>query len=141
VLGPHHERSAFDCGVEPLTRYLRERAGQDMRDNVAVCYVACSPDSPAVLGYATLSAATIELADLPQEIIRRLPRYPLLPAALIGHLAVDMRLRGQGVGEMLLIDMLRRCLNLHAQLGLIAVIVDAKDERRCNASPRQLRNL
>jgi GNAT superfamily N-acetyltransferase len=81
------------------------------------------------MAYATLSAATIEVEGLPPETARRLPRYPLLPAALIGRLAVDQRVQGRGIGELLLMDMLRRCVTIRAQLGLLAVVVDAKDQR------------
>lgn len=100
-----------------------------MRNSVAVCYVVCAANSTAVLAYATLSAATIELSGLPSALARRLPRYPLLPAALIGRLAVDLRMRRQGLGELILMDMLKRCLALQTHLGLMAVVVDAKDER------------
>lgn len=124
----HHQRAGFDCGVDALNRYLSERAGQDLRNNVAVVYVHCAPTTSTVIGYYTLSATTIELNDLPVEMIRRLPRYPLLPAALIGRLAVDCSQHGQGLGERLLLDALCRCAAISTQLGTVAVVVDAKDD-------------
>lgn len=128
VLQKHHDRRTFDCGVESLTRYLQERAMQDMRNSVAVCYVSCALSDNVVHGYATLSATTIEGTGLPSELVRKLPRYPLLPAALIGRLAVDRSVQGQGIGSFLLLDMLRRSVELQSQIGLMAVVVDAQDE-------------
>jgi predicted N-acetyltransferase YhbS len=59
--------------------------------------------------------------------MKKLPRYGQLPVTLLGRLAVDRTAKGQGVGEFLLIDALRRCLEAAQQIGAMAVIVDAKD--------------
>lgn len=59
----------------------------------------------------------------------KLPRYPVVPATLIGRLAVDKRFRGKGTGELLLMDALARCLEVSKLVASAAVIVDAKDER------------
>ena len=86
-LGPRHDRAAFFCGVEPLDRYFRTQAGQDVRKLIASCFVAVAADSPNIAGYYTLSATGIALTDLPSELAKRLPRYPLLPAILMGRIA------------------------------------------------------
>ena len=128
TLDKHHNREGFSCGVEPLDRYLREQAGQDARKRVAAPFVLCEGESNVVLGYYTLSAATIELKELPADVARRLPRYPLLPAVLIGRLAVDREFAGQGWGKVMLVDALRRGLAQSRQIAAMAVVVDAKDD-------------
>ena len=125
VLGSRHDRSAFESGVEPLDRYLRVQAGQDARKNMAAPFVLVLPDG-AIRGYYTLSATSVNLAELPAKITRKLPHYPLVPATLLGPLAVDRRFQGKGYGRFLLADALFRCVR--SEIASFAVIVDAKDE-------------
>jgi GNAT superfamily N-acetyltransferase len=77
-------------------------------------------------GYYTLSSTAVRLHDLPEELARRLPRYPLVPAILIGRLAIDRRYHGQGWGSFLLLDALHRCAA--SEIAAFAVIVDAIDD-------------
>ena len=127
LLAARHDRGAFASGSEPLDRYLRQQAGQDQRKNVAAVYVLVDETAGDIAGYYTLSATAIAATDLPEAITKRLPRYPLLPAILLGRLAIDRRFQGQGRGEDLLLDALARSDHLREQLGAVAVIVDAKD--------------
>jgi GNAT superfamily N-acetyltransferase len=127
-LGSEHERAAFSCGVSDLDAYLRERAGQDARRHVATTFVLLET-STVVLGYYTLSQQVISLQDIPVETARRLPRYPLLPATLIGRLAVDSRRQGEGLGELLLMDALLRSWEAAQTVASYAVRVDTTDER------------
>lgn len=127
-LGRHHDRSAFSSGVEPLDRYLREQAGQDARKRVAVPFVLCEGKSNAVLGYYTLSALSVDVGAWPEGVVKKLPKYPLVPATLLGRLAVDARLRGSHAGEHLLMDALRRVLEASREVASVAVVVDAKDD-------------
>jgi ribosomal protein S18 acetylase RimI-like enzyme len=124
-LGAAHNRKAFSCGVPPLDRYLHELAAQDMRRRISNCFVALDA-SGAMAAYYTFAAASFPLADLPPEATKRLPRYALLPAGLIGRLAVDQRFRGQRLGSALIMDATRRAAN--ADPSIFALIVDAKDE-------------
>ena len=80
-------------------------------------------------GFYTLSAISIEPKDLPPALTKRLPRYPTLPALLVGRSTVDQRYQGQGVGRALLMSALGRGLAIRAQISAIGVIVDAKDDR------------
>jgi predicted GNAT family N-acyltransferase len=132
-----HDRSTFLSGVPALDTYLKEQATQEAKRNIAVTYVLCedravdeaeATANHPILGYYTISAATVVTRHLPPEIARRLPRYEALPAILIGRLAVDERQRGRRLGERLLVDALRRCHNISTQMGAMAVITDAKDE-------------
>ena len=89
-LGLHHIRSEFSSGVEPLDRYFRTQAGQDARKNMAAPFVLILTDG-TIAGYYTLSATAVPAPELPADTIGKLPRYPLIPATLLGRLAVDHR--------------------------------------------------
>ncbi|MBX3484788.1 GNAT family N-acetyltransferase [Phenylobacterium sp.] len=125
ALGAGHDRSAFESGAEALDRYIRSQASQDARRNLAAPFVLVLSGGE-VAGYYTLSAASLRLAELPEPVVRRLPRYPLVPAILLGRLAVDRRHRGRGYGRFLLADALHRAIR--SEIASFAVIVDAKDE-------------
>ena len=128
-LGSHHDRRGCRCGNEDLDRYLRERVGQDERRRLAQAFVLVDPASPTtILGYYTLSTAEIDLAALPEETRRKLPRYRAIPAALLGRLAVDDRQQGRGFGRFLLFDALERTLDAGERVGIWAVVVDAIDD-------------
>lgn len=124
-LGPQHDRTSFSSGVEPLDRYFRNQAGQDARKNMAAPFVLVLPEG-SVAGYYTLSSTAVAMPELPTETVRKLPRYPLIPATLLGRLAVDVRHQGKGYGRFLLADALLRCLR--SEIASFAVIVDAKDD-------------
>lgn len=126
-LATHHDRASFQCGVPELDSYLQTQANQDVRRKVAAVYVLADRANPsAIVGYYTLSSFAVETADLPDETQKKLPRYPLTPATLIGRLARDSRF--PGIGEKLLVDALKRVL-LHAgQVASAAVVVDVKNE-------------
>lgn len=85
-------------------------------------------DGPAVVGYYTLSAHSIERDSLPEEVLKKLklPKYPFIPATLMGRLAVDRKYQGQGLGEILLLDGLERSCTHSSQIASFAVVVDAK---------------
>ena len=127
-LGSQHDRAGFSCGVEPLDRYLQRQAAQDVRKHVAAAFVI-TPDGTTVAGFYTLSAHVVNLGDLPEQVSRKLPRYPHVPATLIGRLAVSRNFRGQGLGELLLLDALHRVLASAREIASAVVVVDAKDER------------
>jgi GNAT superfamily N-acetyltransferase len=124
-LSSAHDRKAFSCGVPALDRYLGELASQDVKRRVSNCFVACDA-SGTVAAYYTFAAASLPLTELPPQDAKRLPRYGLMPAGLIGRLAVDTRFRGQRLGGALVIDAARRAT--HADPAIFALIVDAKDE-------------
>ena len=125
-LSDRHDRARFESGVEPLDRYLRVQAGQDVRRRVASCFVLISGGQTSPLGFYTLAATGLSLAELPEDLAKRLPRYPVIPATLMGRLAVDHRHRGRRLGELLLFDAL--CRTLRSEIASFAFVVDAKDE-------------
>lgn len=125
-----HRREAFDCGVEVLNRYLRERAGQDMRRRVAGCWILIEQSDPtSVLGFYTLSTESVHAEDLAaasETVRKKLPRYPKLGAMLLGRLAVATAVKGQGLGKKLLFDAISRCAT--SEIPAPLMVVDAKDE-------------
>jgi GNAT superfamily N-acetyltransferase len=121
-----HDRSRFSCGVEALDRYLATQAGQDARRRVAAPYVLVEPPSASIVGFYTLSNSAVHAAELPPALVRKLPRYPVLPATLLGRLAVASDRRGEGFGSVLLLDAFRRCLR--SETASLALVVLAKDE-------------
>jgi len=123
---PSRDRTGFSCDAPALDRYFHAQIGQDARRYLAAAFVLIEVDTGDIAGYYTLSAAAIEVSGVPLEVTRKLPRYPSLPAALIGRLAVDQRHRGRGAGGDLLADALRRVLA--SEIRAMAVIVDAKDD-------------
>ncbi len=125
-LASHHDRIAFSCGINALDRYLQTQAGQDIRRRISNCFVAVAPNTSIIAGYYTLAAASIPVTDLPPEETKRLPKYPVLPAAIVGRLAVDSRYTRRSLGSALLFDAMQRAMR--ADPAVYAVVVDAKDE-------------
>ena len=125
-LGPKHDRAAFSCGVEILNAYLHKQAGQDLKKRVAVPFVI-TPDGTTIAGYYTLSQYSVQPDDIPVEVARKLPKYPMVPATLLGRLAVSSAFRGQGHGATLLMDALHRTLQHSLGVASAGIIVDAKD--------------
>ena len=126
-LGAGHDRASFHSGVPELDRYLHEQAGQDARRKVATPFVLIDP-SGALVGYYTLSAYSVRLGELPEAVAKNLPRYPQLPATLLGRLAVSASRRGQHLGGFLLMDALYRSWKNTSQVASVGVVVDALDE-------------
>ena len=122
----NHDRASFSCGVEPLDRYFRQQANQDIRRRTASCFVLIDNTTGAVAGYFTLSAAHILLPELPEALTAKLPRYPTVPVALIGRLAIATAFRDRKLGSVLLSDAVARAAT--ADLATFAMVADPKDE-------------
>jgi GNAT superfamily N-acetyltransferase len=123
-----HDRATFSCGVASLDDWFRLRAGQDEKCNVARVFVAID-DQGGIVGFYSLSSFTLTIADLPPELAKRLPRYDAIPAALIGRLARDEKVRGEGIGELLLADAVRRVIGAARSLAVFAIVVEATEEK------------
>lgn len=125
VLGVDHKRDTFSCGVEVLDVYFARQVSQDIRRRASACYVAVVPSTGRVAGYYTLAAGGVPLTDLPEALTKRLPRYPSVPVARVGRLAVDKAFHGQKLGGALLADAAIRALR--SEVVVFALVVDAKD--------------
>jgi GNAT superfamily N-acetyltransferase len=125
-LAKGHDRRAFSCGVEALDLYLSRFARQHADANISRTYVAMSGST--VHGFYSLAVSGIRRENLPEKCLNRFPKLPL-PVARLARLAVDLNHQRQGLGELLLADALQRCLHISESIGMLGVIVDAKDER------------
>jgi ribosomal protein S18 acetylase RimI-like enzyme len=126
LLSLQHKREAFTCGVEALDRYLRHQVSQDVRRRATACYVARELATNAIAGYYTLAAGSVLLSGLPLALAKKLPRYPDVPVARLGRLAVDAKFRGRKLGAALLWDAIERAAR--SEVVVYGVVVDAKDD-------------
>lgn len=127
--GRRHVRSDFCCGKDNLDKYIRNQASQDLKRRVSTVFVLIDDPEIRVLAYYTLSSYTVNITALDEAFAKRLPRYPLLPATLLGRLAVDNRQKGKRLGELLLVDALKKSLDTARQVASLAVIAEALDEQ------------
>jgi GNAT superfamily N-acetyltransferase len=125
LLGAAHDRIGFASGTEALDRYFCEQVTQDIRRRATACYVAVESETGTIAGYYTLAAGGIPLTDVPPAMAKRLPRYPSVPIARLGRLAVDQRFRGRKLGAALLWDAAERAAR--SEVAVFALAVDAKD--------------
>lgn len=125
-LGKHHDRTAFSCGAEPLDRYFKTQVMQDVRRYMAKCQVAVEAATGEIAGFYTLSATSLVLAELPDSLTKGLPRYPVIPAVLIGRLAVATGAQGRKLGLALLAHAIEHVAI--SNIGAFALLVDAKDD-------------
>lgn len=124
-----HDRDAFDCGEPALNEFLRRHARQSHASGGAKTFVATPLDEQRrVLGFYSLSPASIDYARTPLLVKKKLARYDV-PVFRLGRLAVDLTLQGQGLGGQLLLAAGRRCIRAAAEVGGVALLIDAKDDR------------
>lgn len=127
-LGSKHDRAAFCCGVPEWDSYLQRQAGQDQKRKLAAVFILTA-DGESVAGFYTLSAHSILAAELPPDLAKKLPWFPL-PVTLLGRMALAQSLQGQGWGEFLLLHALERALQASRQIASWAVVVDVKTGAR-----------
>lgn len=127
-----HPVEAFDCGTEPLNRYLVRYAWHNQQAGAAQTYVGVveagtGTSGTVIVGYHTLSVGQVNIEDAPERLTKGLAKHPV-PVMLLGRLATDRRWQGQGVGKALLRDAMLRTLQAAEIAGIRALAVHAKDE-------------
>lgn len=129
-LRAHHDRQGFQSGVPSLDAYLKTQATQDLRRKACSVFVLVPAERPErIVGYFTLSAMSLSVAEVPAELRKRLPRYPHIGATLIGRLAIDRAHQGQRLGTRLLARAVRLAFANTRMIGSAFIVVDALDER------------
>jgi GNAT superfamily N-acetyltransferase len=124
-----HDRASFDCGVEELNVFLQRHARQNHETGGAKTFVATPLENDGlVLGFYSLSPASISYARAPALMKKGLARHDV-PVFRLGRLAVDRRAQGCGLGGQLLLAAGRRCLFAAAEVGGLALLIDAKNEQ------------
>lgn len=129
VLKSTHIKESFDCNKDLLNGYIHRQASQDVKRRISACFVLADEDK-IIKGYYTLSSSSIQRDQLPLEIIKKLPgSYTDLPVTLMGRLALDKNSLGKGLGELLLLDALKRSYDASVfNVASMAVIVDPIDQ-------------
>ncbi len=128
-IAKRHDRAAFDCGDADLNLYLHKYARQNHESGGAKCFIAAPSDAPArILGFYTLSPGSIEYSRTPAVATKGLGRYDV-PVFRLGRLAVDRTTQRQGLGGALLLRAAERCLRVAEDVGGVALLIDAKNER------------
>ena len=128
-IGRKHDRKSFDCGSPELNEYLDRYARQNHESGGAKTFVAVSPAAPTrVLGFYSISPSSVEFARVPAALTRKLGRYDV-PVFRLGRLAIDRAMQGQGLGGDLLLAAGERSLAVAAEVGGVALAIDAKDEK------------
>jgi GNAT superfamily N-acetyltransferase len=127
-IGRHHDRKRFDCGAADLNEYLARYARQNHESGGAKTFVAVRPEERArVLGFYSISPGSIAFARVPANLTRKLGRYEV-PVFRLGRLAVDRSVQGQGLGGDLVLAAGERALAVAAEVGGVALAIDAKDD-------------
>ena len=127
----NHDRASFSCGVPELDRYFQLQARQDASRKVAAPFVLVDPGG-RVAGYYTLSAYGIQVTELPAEVAKKLPRYPLIPATLLGRFAIGREHQERRLARILLMDALYRSWRNTAEVASVGVVAEALGERARN---------
>jgi GNAT superfamily N-acetyltransferase len=128
-IGKHHDRAAFDCGDADLNIYLQRFARQNHESGGAKTFVAVTAQDPShVLGFYSLSPASIDFARPPAIARRGLGRYDV-PVYRLGRLAVDRTIQGRGLGGGLLLAAGKRCMAVAEEVGGVALLIDAKGDQ------------
>jgi len=128
-LGSSHDRTAFDCGVPALNRYLRETARQHIAKGIAKTFVLVEDTDGTlkpVLGFFTMSLCQVLASDIPPKWAKRLPRQ--IPAMRLGRLAVARARQREGLGKVLLVEAIHKVAAVASAAGGIGLFVDAKDQ-------------
>lgn len=117
-------RGSFDCGADDLNSYLKRQASQDIDKRTCALFTALNHGSRIAGFYATVMFQGIFIF----QIHTKLPKYPLVAAVLLDRLAFDLKFWGKGVGELLLLDTMKRAL--YNEIAWWAMIVYSKEESR-----------
>jgi len=124
-----HNREAFDCGEPALNEFLQRYARRSHDLGGAKTFLAIADsDNESILGFYSVSPASVEYAQTPEIVRRGLGRYEV-PVFRLARLAVDRKLQGLGLGGQLLLAAGRRCLLAAAEVGGVALLIDAKSKK------------
>lgn len=125
-LGDHHAIAEFDCGNHELNRFLKKYAFINQLSGNSTTYVSCHAGK--VVGFYTITLASISHKEAPKKVSADQPRYPI-PVILLARLAVDLQHQSKGLGKGLLKDAIMRAAMVADIAGCRAFLVHAKDDQ------------
>ncbi|MBG5972953.1 GNAT family N-acetyltransferase [Proteus mirabilis] len=131
AISKKHNRNGFNCGDAVLNQFLYRHARQNHENGSAKTYLAINNSNNIILGYYSLCPASIEFERTPELIKHGLARHDI-PVFKLARLATDLSVQGKGLGGQLLLAAGRRCLSVASELGGVALLIDAKNERVAN---------
>lgn len=124
-----HDRNSFDCGEAALNEFLQRHARKSHDKGAAKTFLAISTaDGRTILGFYSVCPASLQYARVPDVVRKGLARHDV-PVFRLGRLAVDREFQGRGFGGQLILAAGRRCLLAAAEVGGLAILIDAKSER------------
>lgn len=127
VLAAGHDVSEFDCGKAPLNHFLQRHALANQNANAGRTFAMLH--GQRVIGYYTLTPASVAHEDAPARVAKGLARHPI-GVVLLARLAVDKAWqKGRGIGPALLKDALRRTVQAAEIISARALLVHAKDNK------------
>ncbi len=128
ILDKTHNRTSFKCEEPALTDYSQKQVNQDIKKKLAICFVATDKEN-YVIGYYTLTSESLGRELIPDKYIKKVPKNYNAPVILLSRLARDIKEKGTGLGEHLLLDALFRAFTLSEEsIGAMAVVVDPINE-------------
>ena len=128
ILDKTHNRKNFECEEQPLTDYIQRQVSQDVKKRLAICFVATDKDNN-VTGYYTLTSESLGRELIPEKYLKKVPKNYNAPVILLGRLARDIKEKGSGLGEHLLLDALFRAFTISEEsIGAMAVVIDPINE-------------
>lgn len=128
ILDKTHNRKSFECEEQSLTDYIQRQVSQDVKKRLAICFVATEKGNN-VTGYYTLTSESLGRELIPEKYLKKVPKNYNAPVILLGRLARDIKEKGSGLGEHLLLDALFRAFTISEEsIGAMAVVVDPINE-------------
>jgi GNAT superfamily N-acetyltransferase len=124
-LARRHAVETFECGQPELDRFLVRHALQAQQSRSSQTYLGLR--GADVVGFYTLVAGEVRHVEASERLAKGMPRHPI-PVLVLARLAVHKDWRGRGIGSGLLLDALRRTLQVADIVGVRALIAHAKDD-------------
>jgi GNAT superfamily N-acetyltransferase len=124
-----HDRAAFKCGDHRLDNFIQKTAARQQENDIARVYVACLDQENAVTGYYAINAHSIDATTLLEEVRKKLPSYPTIPAIYLSKLGVQEDHQGKGLGSRLMAHAFRRCVESSDIAAAHFIVLDALNEK------------
>ncbi len=131
LLDKRHNRNNFNCGNEALNQFLKQTARQHIQKGISRTFVLTDTEQPeTIISFFTLTLCEVRVEKLPAKFAKKYPSK--VPGVKLARLAVSQLYQRQGIGEIMMIEAMKRALIVAENAGGIGLFVDAKDEAAKN---------